>query len=220
MQVSSHKRRFRSILVARLVIAATLAFALLSGIVPLGFTSGHLCKMACCASMAPHMAASCAHGSCHIDLSVRKPTPPQLPAPPKRQEEHCEKHSEQTLQQRVEHKQGEAAPQDEDSSQADHSHELIVGFATPESSTEQTNSQSPARAAASAFTKPCPPDCGAGSFSSSTQNRKRESAALAYAVRPRPPSSAGSASADYHLSKKLRLICRRCVPRGPPASFS
>jgi hypothetical protein len=214
MRLNLRTRRLTPTVVARIVIAAVLALALLSGVVPLGFTSGRLCQMACCAGMAPHAAGSCSHGSCHIDLSIHKPTPP------KQQEEPCGAHKPEALAQHGGmHAQEAPPPIEEDSSATAHQHAQQTGSSGQEQA-RKGRSQQTTNVAASMLTKPCPPDCGAGICSYSSQSRPRGSAALSHAGRPRPPSSLCLRQTSYNPAKELGMLCRRSRPRGPPLSFS
>jgi hypothetical protein len=70
----SHSRRFKMIRAARVLLAAVLLSAFLSGIVPLAaVTAGSLCTLECCVGRAPHASGSCMNGSCQVTLpSARK----------------------------------------------------------------------------------------------------------------------------------------------------
>jgi hypothetical protein len=59
---------------ARVLLAAVLLSAFLSGIVPLAaVTAGSLCTLECCVGRAPHASGSCMNGSCQVTLpSARK----------------------------------------------------------------------------------------------------------------------------------------------------
>lgn len=215
MQVDLRTRRFSPTLVARILIAATLVAALVSGTVPFGLTSsGHLCTMECCAGKPPHEAGSCMHGSCEVNFSVFK-----SPVPPKEQEEHCGASKPKATEHARMHTQDSPAPNKEDSSVADHRHDLQVDSSEQERA-RKSNSQQTTSVAASMLTKPCPPDCGAGTLNYSSPSRPREAAALSYANKPRPPSSILIRSSSDNIFKTLEALYRRSPPRGPPASFS
>jgi hypothetical protein len=211
-QVNSHTGRSALSIAARVMIAATLTLAVLSGIVPPGLTSsGHLCKMACCAGMPPHAAGTCAHGSCHINLSTRKS--------PQKREEHCGAHNQQAAPHDAAHMHGAATPPVENASQTDRRHSHTVNSSAQDSPL-QNKSQRPARLTVSVLTKPCPPDCGAATFSNPTQSRPRHTAAISDADRPRPPSSLRLPHTPYNLARVLDALCRRSRPRGPPPFLS
>ena len=202
-------------LVARILIAATLTIALVSGSAPFGLTSsGHLCMMSCCAGKAPHEAGSCMHGSCHVDFLAAKTA-----SHPTEQEEHCGATKPRMAQHGEMHMPDAPAPAVQDLSAAVHRHHQPPDSLAQEQS-PQNSSQPAPTIAVSMLTKPCPPDCGAGICSNSSQSRSRGSAALSHAGRPRPPSSLCLRQASYNPAKELDMLCRRSRPRGPPLSFS
>jgi hypothetical protein len=43
---------------------------------------------------------------------------------------------------------------------------------------------------------------------------------MAHAVRPRPPTDLHLLNFARHGAQTLAALCRQCVPRGPPTSFS
>jgi hypothetical protein len=210
MPVNLRTGRLRPTLVARILIAATLTVALVSGIAPFGLTASvHLCTMSCCAGKAPHEA-----GSCHANFSVSKP-----PSPSKEQEEHCGTTVPQMAQHGEMNMQDAPSPIEEDLSTADYQPHLPADSLAHEQS-PQNNSQQATNINASVLTKPCPSDCGTRIFSYSSQSRPRDSASLSYADKPRPPSSPRLQRTSDNVDKALDALCRRSRPRGPPLSFS
>ena len=215
MRVNLRIGRFTPTLVARIVIVATLTFALVSGIAPLGQTSsGHLCTMACCAGKPPHEAGSCMHGSCHIELPIRRPSPP-----PKEREKLYGAHKPQTACHSAMRMQDAPSPPGEDFSPADHQHNQSVASSAQEQS-QRDRSRQTTIIAASMLTRQCPPDCRAVTFSYSSQNRRRDSTAISDAERPRPPSGLRLRHTSHNSAKELDALCGRERPRGPPLSYS
>lgn len=211
-------RRLRP-LIARILIAATLTVALVSGITPLGsMSSGSLCTMSCCAGEAPHEAGSCTHGSCNVNFASSKPLPP--PSPPIVQEELCRATKPLMTQHGDMHAHDAPAPANEDLSTADHQHHQPADSLVPQDQSPQNKSRQLTNIAASVLTKPCPPDCGAGTFSYSSQTRPRDSASVSYADKPRPPSILRLRRIPDNVAKSLEALRRRSRPRGPPISFS
>lgn len=200
--------RLRSMLVARILIAATLTVALVVSIAPFGLTSSaHLCTMSCCAGKPPHEA-----GSCHANFSVSKP-----PSPLRDQEEHCGITEPQMAQHGEMLMQDAPPPIEEDLSTSDHQPQQVDSLAQEQSS---QNRQQQTKIAAGVLTKPCPQDCGAGIFSYSSQRRPRDSASLSYADKPRPPTSPRLQRTSDNVAKVQEALYRRARPRGPPLSFS
>lgn len=212
MRVNLYTRRFRPMLVARILIAATLTVALVSGIAPLGLSSSEaLCTMSCCAGKAPHKAGTCTHGTCEVDFSAQQPQKPSV-----EKEEHCGAGKSLTTQHGDMHGHDAPSPSKDKSARAGHQHHQTGSLAQeqlPKSSSQQATS-----VIASMLTKPCPPNCGAGICSYSSQSRPRDSAALSDAGRPRPPSSLSLRQTSYNPAKGLDVLCRRSRPRGPPIS--
>ena len=65
--------RFSSILSAKAILAGLLLCAILSVSVPIASVSADsICRLACCAGHAAHVAGSCMNGSCHAAVRTRK----------------------------------------------------------------------------------------------------------------------------------------------------
>ena len=65
--------RFSSILSAKAILAGSLLCAILSVSVPIASVSADsICRLACCAGHAAHVAGSCMNGSCHAAVRTRK----------------------------------------------------------------------------------------------------------------------------------------------------
>jgi hypothetical protein len=206
--------RLTPTLIARIMIVAMLAFALVSGIVHPGVaSSGHLCTMACCAGKPPHEAGSCMQGACHAHLSIRKPPVS------KEQAEVCDGHNPQMAQHEAMQTQDAPAPFEETVSRSDHLHQQPFDSLAREPS-QQDDPPKTNAADASMLMKQCSPDCGAGTLSGSSQSRPRSSVAISEADRPRPPSRARLPHTSDNPAKELEALCQRSRPRGPPRSFS
>ena len=196
-------------------MVATLTFALVSGIAPLGQTSsGHLCMMACCAGKPPHEAGLCRDGSCHIKLPIRRPPPP-----PKERGELYGARKPRTACHSATRIQDAPSPRGEDFPPADHQHNRSVESSAQEQS-QRDGSRQTTIVAASMLTRQCPPDCRAVTFSYSSQSRRRDSTATSDAERPRPPSDLRLRHTSHNPAKELDALCGRERPRGPPLSSS
>jgi hypothetical protein len=219
MRADLHDRRMTLYGVARIIIAAALAVALVSGAAPLGSASaGHLCAMACCAGQPPHEAGSCTHGSCQVSFSV-----PEPPPPPEEQEELCgapQPRSEQHHAARTTHAPHAPPANVEDVSPAAHHRHHAQADSAAREHSHGGDSRQPPFFNASVLDRPCPPDCGAATSVYSSQSRPRDSAAVSHADRARPPSGPRLRQTSYHSAGELDALCRRSRPRGPPPSFS
>lgn len=211
MRTDSSTEGFTLTLVARILIAATLSVALVSGSATLGLSSSaQLCTMSCCTGLAPHEAGSCAHGSCHVNLPDHKPSPP-----PEKQEESCDAHVPQSVPDGDRHDSVT-----DNHSTSEHLHEQQDISPAQESPSQKASRQTKTAIAGSVLTKPCPPDCGAGTFSCSSQNRPRDAATVSYADKPRPPSCLRLSRSSYNFAQTRDALCQRSRPRGPPCLFS
>lgn len=188
---------------ARAILASGLLLGLLLGSVPFTIvTSAASCKLACCAGRSEHAAGSCMNGSCHVSLNGG------------RQKRHI--HSEAAIEP-GEHLCGlpriklyaarrpVTAPVTIDATSS------LLDKGPPGSTID------PASVSPTALTKPCRADCGSCGSSFTNSNRQRNSGALAYADRPRPPSGVGLGKVVLSSTRKLRALCRRGAPRGPPS---
>jgi hypothetical protein len=184
--------RFRLASAARVVLAAILLFAFLSGVVPLASVSaGSMCRLECCAGRTPHAAGSCMDGSCEASLL----THPKAARSNKAKRDHGDQFcgpGHAVVMKSLARMRSNHAP-------------LEVG-------SDQTT------VSAAAFGKPCQPDCGACASGFTNPNRQKNSAAIADAVRPRAPTATDSSDFGAHLNKILKTLCRQCAPRGPPLS--
>jgi hypothetical protein len=213
--VSTKQTRLRFL--SRLIVAAVLLLALLSGVAPLGSASaGHLCTMECCAGLPPHAA-----GSCHMGLS----SPGETKQLEHDQSEHCGLAEADTgaikgVSAGVMGMKTSAAPTlDLDGVTIDASEHCAKNSQAEEAGPSTTDSARPPSVSVRSFSKPCPPECGTGALSSGVRPA-RQAAALAHNVRPRPPTAAGK----FYFSRQNSLIdsayYRQVRPRGPPLSFS
>lgn len=200
----SHTRRLApACAVARMIVAAVLALALLSGIAPLSTaSSAHMCIMSCCVGKPPHEA-----GSCGMSLSNA---------------EHAEAaHSCETVE-TAEALSEHAGMMDmhgmqpETVATADHCDTDEHSAPPHRSSTD--HSQQSSGLAFHALQQPCPPDCRAGACGFSAFRRSRDSAALAHAVKPRPPTSVRDSRGTHHPVFIASAWRRPILPRGPPLS--
>lgn len=199
---------------ARIVAAVMLVMALLSGIAPFGTaSSSSLCAMACCAGKPPHEAGACAGVSCHAHLSARQERPQPKP------KTHCEMNGKGTPDHQEMMRIPDALTIDSAASTGHPDGEVDHSSAQPDAPS-QSASRTASVAVSTAISNPCRPDCGAGAFSSSGQGRQRNTADISYAGQPRPPSGGYLFLTKYDPAKTLSALCRKCVPRGPPALFS
>ena len=215
---------FRS--AARSVVALVLALAFVSATVP--FSTGSatsICRMDCCAGKPAHAAGTCAHGACDVDLTTGS----------KPQSASIDSHSAAGDTSHADHAGthvSDAPPNDiashhaHDAHGGSSTHDAHGGSSTPDghggpSAHEHTTDRPlpPANIAASAFTKGCPPDCGAATAVYSNQVRPRETG-LSHVQRPRPPSTELAIAFRSHSSSARDVLCRRCAPRGPPLTLA
>lgn len=207
---------------AQAALSLTLALALLTVLVPVGaLSSSKLCSMPCCAGKAPHLAGSCAGGHCRANLSIAK----NEAAP-----EHAHAADDSSAgQQSAMHMHGEhemAAAEEEahtylsvevEQANDDAARDEAQGGAA------QAASSNPALTASiepAMLTRPCAPDCGVSTNGFTQLRRSRDSAALSTAGQPRPPTLIKFSTRSDTPAFKTGLLCRRCVPRGPPPFFS
>lgn len=186
--------------VARTVLTSALLAAFLAGSFPLPtIASGPMCRLACCAGRAPHVAGSCMNGSCHANLLSRSKAAHihrQLPTP--ESEEMC------------------GLPRSTGRLNAS----VWLVRANPRSKeTGENDTRDEASLSATYLGKPCQPDCGSCASGFTSPSRKRDAAALGYAIQARPPSSAQLSDVEGSLTRKLSALCRQCAPRAPPLSL-
>lgn len=203
--------------VARLIVAAALVLALLSGIAPFNATSSsaaQLCTMSCCVGKPTHPS-----GSCGMSFSGTA----QLP--------HGVDASCSGMDMSLGHDDGmmqmpddATPPRDKDIASSDHSNIPAYHAAqtsswqlsSSEASSSQTSPLQFASAGSQILTAPCSPECGAG-ISSFTQVRpSREQAALADADKPRPPPIVSLKDRFRTLLSFSTERRRQCAPRAPP----
>jgi hypothetical protein len=186
-------RQFTIVITARLGLAVVILIGFLSSVAPLApVSASSICTLECCTGRAPHAAGSCMNGSCHAVLSTHKTrTPPRVTQA--QSDKLC------GLDRAV------AA--------------RIVGRMSVDRVPRPAKSD-PATISAAAFVKPCQPDCGGLASGFANSNRQRNAATMAHAVRPRPPTDLHLLNFARHGAQTLAALCRQCVPRGPPTSFS
>jgi hypothetical protein len=198
---------------ARMVAAVMLVLALVSGIAPFSTSSSAgLCAMACCAGKPPHEAGACVGVSCHAHLPTRQETPQPKP------KTHCEMNGGST----PDHHEMARIPESltVDSTDAP-GHPDGEGHPSPaQADTTQSASRPVSITVATIISNPCRPDCGVGVFSSSGQGRQRNAAVISYAGHLRPTSDSSLSLTKRNPARTLSVLCRKCVPRGPPILFS
>jgi hypothetical protein len=152
--------------------------------------AGSMCTLECCAGRPPHAAGSCMDGSCNAVLSIRHKT-----------------------------LKGHRVTQNQSDQFCGLSRTVVTRNVAR---TGVSRAPRPARsdpASASAFVKPCQPDCGGCASGFASSNQQRNAGTPAQAAGPRPPTDSlfdfGS-----HRAQILNALCRQCAPRGPPVSFS
>ena len=196
-----------AILVARFLLATTLALALLSGSLPFtAISAAPMCTLTCCAGRAPHAAGSCMSGACDTGLF---------------QHPKSSKHAHSNIAfQGAEPLCGLGSITG-----------IAAGFGvTPggiagRRTRDRTQSKSAGyeqseSVTAAVVVTPCQPDCGGCASGSTNQNRQRDTTALSHAPRPRPPSSKQLAIASREFVNTLEVVCAQSRPRAPPATFS
>lgn len=198
------KRRFSTLLVARIIVTGLPGLALLSGIAPLhAVSSAHMCAMACCVGLPHHPA-----GSCHMSLSSKGEAKP---------EPSCD------VIRRASHEHGQAIQMD-DMSMMDHDTPSpqqggISLYSSTDDPSPQTSPQ-PTSIAPQVLTRPCASECCAGAMNSMQGRRSRNLAILVYSSRPRPPTPADLARNSYRPTSFTLSLRRPYRPRGPPPVFS
>lgn len=180
--------------IPRIVLAAMLALALLSGIAPLNAlsSSSHECNMSCCLSKSPHAAGSC---SVAFASDEEAATPDESDREQTAHRGHAE-HISQTIASHEGYKPAKRSS----------AHHSSTGKATSQRVSVR----------AQALTTPCAPECAAAAPLSTQTRRPRDPAAQAFAGKLRPAiltffvshfSNTWSPSAARH---------RLMPPRAPP----
>jgi len=198
----------------RVIVAAVLVLALLSGVVPFGAASaGHLCTMECCAALPPHTA-----GSCHMSMSSKGSEPQQESNP------HCGLPQDNGAADGIVAGVMGMTGSDHSSSNLDDVTIDASDHCKADSHSEDLNAPSrndspeSATIATQSFSKPCPPECGAGTLSSGV-GRSTEELSAARQGHPQPPSGR-----KYQRFDQSFLITStyytQLRPRGPPSSIN
>jgi hypothetical protein len=201
-------------LLRRIVVAAVLVLALLSGLVPFGAASaGHLCTMECCAALPPHTA-----GSCHMSAASHGELQQDL-------DKHCglPETDNGTVDGIVAGVMGMT-----DSPHSSDLDDITIeasDHCKNESQSQNLNGPSPndspdlASIGTQSFSKPCPPECGTGALSTGVR-RSGDSLAIAgrgYAQLPTPRLKVF----PFHNNSLITsAYCRQLRLRGPPTSFT
>lgn len=196
-------------LAARVFLAAALAFAVVTGAIPLGTVFGaHACSMPCCKG-ADGMPGDCTGGSCPVSHLGKAKAKPVKPAPA---EPSCHTGGESashTSAAGMHHSTPEhASPHEPDKDKVEHSSPQHVS--TRDTATEPAFSPA-------AFSKPCPPGCG-GLLNASTQlRRSRDEATLSDKLRPRPPTVEVQTQESVCVARISYALRRQYPPRPPPS---
>lgn len=196
--------------VARAFLAAALAFAVVTGAVPLDSVFGaHGCSMPCCKG-ADGMPGDCTGGSCpisHLGKAEAKAKPLE-PAPA---DPSCHTGVESTPHDGaagMHHSMpGHASSHEQDNDRIEHSSHRHV---SPRDTSTETAFSS------AALSKPCPPGCG-GLLNASTQlRRSRDEAELSDKLRPFTPNREAQTQDPACVAKISFALRRQYPPRAPP----
>ena len=209
-RISLHSEpRQRSVFVAvsRAVAAGALTLALLSaGISSTASALRGLCRMECCAGLAPHAAGSCAGASCHADFSR---------AGEKAAKDHGRLQASASDPSDPVCDVRRAKPD----AHARHDSQRSAGHDHPAKKTRGRSDKGrrPAPAlAARSLAEPCLPGCGAASSGFSRPRRQLDPATLAGGHKARPSDAPATLS---RLSVSQLYATRKPQsfrPRGPP----
>ena len=198
-KANSHSLVSFVVRVARVILGSMLLLAILTAYIPsAAVDNSPMCKLSCCAGMAPHAAGSCMDGSCHAFLTNHTDKLRNQTKSHGKSEQLC---GLELLKKNVSQLPFTPIPVVDQSREASRSRSHLLRVST------------------SALTKPCQSDCGSWASSVARSSEDR-SAVLAYADQPRPPSGIGFGNVDYGRARKLSALCRRGTPRGPPLCFS
>jgi hypothetical protein len=194
---------------ARIVLAGTLALALLTGIAPLNALSSAAaaCSMPCCASVAS--GGACATGACDSKLSghSKQAKPPVERA--RAASSHCSSMGAGGAT-ALRNASAEDVETVEANLPAQHEHHQAAADRQPQNAGVLSGS----------LAQPCPPDCCAGASAFAQTRRSRETAALAYNARPRPPTIVSPLRHLSILPSIADAWRRGSSPRAPPPDFS
>jgi hypothetical protein len=176
----------------RILVAAVLCFALLAGgILWPEAAAGHLCAMACCIGKAPHVAGSCMHESCEVDLEVQSAGP---------DEQLC---GAQVFARKVNFLKPELRARE--------------SFLSSQN-LEAKKHEEPA-ISTGFLNRPCPPDCKTGGLSYSSLKRNENSASNGGSPKATLPLLAGYRELSHRNVRELQQYFRPALPRGPPGSL-
>ena len=170
------------------MLGALLLCTLLSVSVPIASVSADsICRLACCAGHAAHVAGSCMNGSCHAAVRSRK--------------------AAYTRRRFTQTSEAFCGLSRRGSLIAIPKIAKIVGRTPP-------NESSPPKGSAAALIRQSAPDCSG--CASGFTNRQRNSAAVTHAERVRPLLDLGLADLCQHLAQTRDGLFRCGTPRGPP----
>jgi hypothetical protein len=179
--------------IPHIVLAAVLALALLSGIVPFNaLSSSHECGMSCCLSKSPHSSGSCSVAFASDEGAETTDAGHEHAA----QNDHA-KHASQTV--------------------ASHAgHESAKQSSGQRSKTAEATSQRRS-VRAQVLTKPCAPECAAAASNASRQTRRpRDPAAQTIAGKLRPEILTVNANDFSNSPSSCAERHRLLPPRAPP----
>ena len=186
--------RFSSILSAKAILAGSLLCAILSVSVPIASVSADsICRLACCAGHAAHVAGSCMNGSCHAAVRSRKAV-----------------YSRRRFTQTSEAFCGLSR---KGSLIAIPKIAKIVGRTPP-------NESSPPKGSAAALIRQSAPDCSRCASGCANLNRQRNSASATDADHLPLPTNICFGNLRENFARARDALARRYAPRGPPVFFS
>jgi hypothetical protein len=189
-------KTFSSLRTLKVALAAALLSCCLFSTIPVVTADNTpMCELACCAGQAPHVAGSCMHGECQVDLSFKARPHLQRKASVQATEPLC--------------------------GLSDLLRNASRSF-TFALAKESTKSHAPPQAAANvdSVSTPCQADCGGCPTSITSSNRFRNASSFAHATYARPPNSVEFSSVRLNLIRQRRALHQQFAPRPPPVSFS
>ena len=161
---------------------------------------GTLLSMPCCAGKAPHAAGSCAGGSCHAHVAVKKQAAP---------EKFCGLRLRPSLIARL---RAESFARSDDRATRTAG---VEPHANPTGDGERAAPTINGRVAPTALAHTCPPDCGA--CASAQLRRPPDTAALSQAGRARPPTPSSLAPHAQTFAPAHSSPRGQSNPRAPPS---
>ena len=186
--------RFSSILSAKAILAGSLLCAILSVSVPIASVSADsICRLACCAGHAAHVAGSCMNGSCHAAVRSRKAV-------------YTRRRFTQTSEAFCGlSRRGSLI--------------AIPKVAKIVSSTSRNESARPKGSAAALIGRGTP-DCSPCASGCASLNRQRNSASATDAEHLPLPTNICFGNLREDFARARDALARRHAPRGPPVFFS